>query len=73
MFPSPIAIANSPVLSIDETRLFVSSATNSFGSIDSKTGDVVWEVDSGSEYDCEAKVSPDDFLVYAIQVRSNER
>lgn len=64
-------IMNAATLSIDGTRLFVSSATNTFASIEAETGTILWEKESDDVFMTEAKVSPEDNLVYSIQVDGN--
>lgn len=61
----------SPILSSKGKLLFVPSTTTSFYCIDATTGAVVWTLKHGkrSIYTTEAKLSPDDAVVYSILVR----
>jgi hypothetical protein len=65
-------LPNAPVLSADETKLFVSSATTTFARFTAFDGTIDWEVDVGDLTSCEAKVSPEDLYVYTIQVSSHD-
>ena len=64
---SNIAIPVAPILSRDESRLFVPSASTQMACIDSQKGTTLWEMMGNSRFLAEPKVSPDDERVYFIQ------
>lgn len=65
------AISSAMVLSVEEDRVFVGAASPFFYGLDSATGRVLWfkESEEKDVFEVEAKVSPDDMRVYAIDVR----
>jgi hypothetical protein len=62
-----LAIPAAPVLSRDESRLFVSSASTEVVCVDAQSGDTLWALLGTSAFLAEAKVSPDDSLVFNMQ------
>jgi len=61
-------ISSAMVLSVEEYRVFVGAASPFFYGLDSTTGRVLWfkESEEKDVFEVEAKVSPDDMRVYAI-------
>lgn len=62
-----VAIPAAPVLSHDESRLFVSSASTEVVCVDTQSGDTIWALLGTSAFLAEAKVSPDDSRVFNMQ------
>jgi hypothetical protein len=62
------AIPNAPILSTDETRLYVSSPTPNLYGLRSVNGEILWTANLTDTISSEVKVAPDDVYVYAIQV-----
>jgi hypothetical protein len=63
----PTAIPTASVLSLDESRLFVPSASTQIACIDTQDGLTVWKLMGTSPFLAEPKVSPQDDRVYFIQ------
>eukprot|EP00980_Cylindrotheca_fusiformis_P030998 scaffold25699_cov137-Cylindrotheca_fusiformis.AAC.2 len=60
-------IPTTPVLSCDENRLFVSSSSFDFASVNTITGKANWKVSGTSAFLSEARISPDDERIYVAQ------
>jgi outer membrane protein assembly factor BamB len=65
-----IAIPYAPVLSTDETKLFVASSIPIFYALDAETGVIAWSFTGEADASASAKVAPDDTSVYLTWVSS---
>jgi hypothetical protein len=66
--PLSIAIPYAPILSTDETKLFVATSIPIFYALEAETGVIEWSFTGEADTSASAKVSPDDAFVYLTWV-----